>query len=103
MFSELEIEAKNRGYKILYNGNVVNKNGKSIGTHGSTNYIYFSFRVNKKIVKIYAHRLQAFQKYGDKIYENGIEVRHLDGNLLNNSWNKELKNINANVVAYQNG
>ena len=32
------------------------------------------------------HHLQACQKFGDKIYEEGMVVRHLDGNPLNNTW-----------------
>ena len=32
------------------------------------------------------HRLQAYQKYGDKIYEDGVEVRHNNGESLDNSW-----------------
>ena len=30
------------------------------------------------------HRLVAYQKYGDRLFETGIEVRHIDGNKLNN-------------------
>lgn len=33
------------------------------------------------------HRMQAYQKYGKRIYEKGVEVRHLDGNAKNNSRN----------------
>ena len=32
------------------------------------------------------HRLQAYQKFGDKIFESGTVVRHLDGNSLNNNF-----------------
>ena len=35
--------------------------------------------------KNYTHRLQAYQKYNNEIYNKGIVVRHLDGNKLNNS------------------
>jgi hypothetical protein len=31
------------------------------------------------------HRLQAYQKYGDAIFDPNIEVRHKDGNPANNS------------------
>lgn len=32
------------------------------------------------------HRLQAFQKYGENLFDSGMEVRHLDGNKENNSY-----------------
>lgn len=32
---------------------------------------------------VMVHRLVAYQKYGNSIYEEGIEVRHLDDNPLN--------------------
>lgn len=39
-----------------------------------------------KTIKVSIHRLQAYQKFGDDIYEEGIEVRHLDGIRTNNSY-----------------
>ena len=30
-----------------------------------------------------AHRLAAYQKFGDLIYKDGIECRHVDGNKAN--------------------
>lgn len=33
------------------------------------------------------HRLQAYQKFKDKIYEDNIVVRHLNGNSLDNTFN----------------
>lgn len=41
--------------------------------------------VTKKKNNCKVHRLQAFQKYGDAIFGEGIVVRHLDGNRFNNS------------------
>lgn len=38
----------------------------------------------RKMYCVWVHRLVAYQKYGDQIFEEGIEVRHLDGNSLNN-------------------
>ena len=31
------------------------------------------------------HRLMAYQKFGDAIFKNGIQVRHLNGNSQDNS------------------
>jgi len=36
-------------------------------------------------VPISVARIIAYQKYGDKLFQDGIVVRHLDGNGLNNS------------------
>jgi hypothetical protein len=44
--------------------------------------IYFS-RVS---INIAIHRLQAFQKYGDLLYEEGTVVRHLNGDPGSNAW-----------------
>lgn len=35
--------------------------------------------------RVFIHRLVAFYKYGSKIFESGIVVRHLNGNPLDNS------------------
>lgn len=43
----------------------------------------FSVGETRKRIMVDAHRLAAYQKYGDKIFEDGIEVRHLDGNKMN--------------------
>ena len=38
-------------------------------------------------------------KFGDRIFEKGLLVRHLDGNSLNNSWdNLELGNQQQNML-----
>jgi hypothetical protein len=52
----------------------------------SKGYIYGGIKINGKTTKIYAHRLQAYKKFGDAMFEDGIMVRHLDGNPANNSW-----------------
>jgi hypothetical protein len=53
-------------------------------------YYNFDIRIgprneNKKI-HCMIHRLQAYQKFGDKIYEKGIVVRHLNGDRYDNSY-----------------
>ena len=84
-YSKFEIVAKERGYTITPDGIVYNKHNKSVGTSGKSKYKYFSFRIEGKIIKVYFHRFQAYSKFGEKIYNDNIVVRHLDGNLLNNS------------------
>lgn len=84
-YNKYEIIAKERGYTITPEGVVFNPKGKQIGTYSKNKYMYFSFRLNGKIVKVYFHRYQAYLKFGNSLYEDGIMVRHLDGDLLNNS------------------
>lgn len=43
--------------------------------------------VGLKNRRVRVHRLQAYQKFKDKIYGSNIVVRHLNGNSLDNSFN----------------
>lgn len=98
-YNKYEIIAKERGYTITQEGTVHNCRGKSVGTHGKNGYMYFSFRIEGKIVKVYFHRYQAYTKFGDRLYEDGLVVRHLDGNFLNNSSsNIELGTTSDNMM-----
>ena len=51
----------------------------------------FSFQTavkinDNKVHHIAFHRMVAYAKYGDRMYDDNMLVRHLDGNPLNNSW-----------------
>lgn len=75
------INAYENGYRVI-NGIVYNPIGvKLFGVPDSKGYMMFS---PKKYDKVFIHRLVAYQKYGNMIFENGIQVRHLDGNKKNN-------------------
>lgn len=77
-----------KGYRIIENGLIVNPEGVVINGHKRKDgYIKISYRdVNNKTKKCMVHRLVAYQKFGEKMYANGILVRHLDGNPSNNSY-----------------
>lgn len=79
-----------RGYRISDDGLVFSKTGKQLKLRLNSKYLKFSFHISvnkKKIVKsIPVHRLQAYKKFGEIIFMDGIQVRHLDNNKLNNSW-----------------
>lgn len=77
------------GYRILNCGKIISKSGCEIkGGLDGEGYI----RVNSrgKFNYFMAHRLQAYQKYFDKIYEKGIEVRHFNSNRIDNSYDNIL-------------
>lgn len=85
-FSFKEIKAYDNGFRILENGACVNGNGGVVsGSINNRGYRVINLRIKDKTIKIGFHRLQAYCLFGDKIYNNGIEVRHLNGNKLDNS------------------
>ena len=76
----------NKGYKISEDGLIINPKGNILkGCINSGGYRYMSFRHNGRIYQCQIHRLQAYQKYGNEIYVQGTEVRHLNGDKSNNS------------------
>ena len=78
--------AYERGYRVTKDGSLLNPKGKVIGDSvDSRGYKQTSIKINKKNTNIRTHRLQAYQKYGNKLFEDGIVVRHLNGNRLDNS------------------
>lgn len=81
------ILSNKKGYKIDYDGNIINNKENLLnGFIDNRNYKAFSIKENKKVFNVLVHRLQAYQKYGDKMFEKGIVVRHLNGNSLDNSY-----------------
>jgi len=88
--------ASSMGYYVDKDGFAFSKNKRRVGTRSIKPYYYLGIRINKsKIIKVYIHRLQAYQKYGNGIYINGIVVRHLNGNSLDNS----ISNIEIGTVS----
>ncbi|WP_236264043.1 HNH endonuclease [Dysgonomonas sp. Marseille-P4677] len=101
MFSEIEKYAYSKGYRIDKYGIIKNPSGNVIsGTRGASPYMYFALKHNgKHRQKCYFHRLQAYQKFGDSIYDEGLLVRHLNGNSMDNSLNNiELGTYSDNIM-----
>jgi hypothetical protein len=83
------------GYRITADGKIVNPRGNFLngGYHERKGlaYNYFSLsttnvpHVDKRTFRVYTHRLQAYQRFGDDIFQEGIVVRHLDGDSRNNA------------------
>jgi len=75
----------NKGYRISDDGKIISPKGKELKGHCSKGYLKLALRKGNKIYTISVHRLVAFQKFGQDLFVKGIEVRHLNGNSLDNS------------------
>jgi len=94
-FSFHERTISELGYYVDKDGTCFSKSGKVLkGTLTKSGYIVISTRIDGKTIKIGVHRLQAYQKYGEEIYKEGIKVRHFDNYSLNNSWDNILIGTN---------
>jgi len=91
---EREVLAYKRGYRVTEDGILINPDGKNIG-HINNGYLITSIRINKVSKNLKAHRLQAFQKYGNDLYMKGIMTRHKNGDSLDNSWDNILIGNNS--------
>lgn len=80
--------AKEKGYRIDINGNAFSRKQTLKVRKRQKAYPYYCFniKVEGKNRVIMVHRLQAYQKFGDALFGEGIVVRHLNGNSLDNSW-----------------
>lgn len=88
--SKLKLVLENitkKGYVINIYGVVTNPSGKII--KGSVYDGYQKFSVRTKTTSSFTvrhHKFQAYLKYGDKVFNKGIVVRHLNGDPLDNSY-----------------
>lgn len=87
-FNKYEKIAYDKGCRVI-NEKIISSTGNERKFDACSGYPKFSITTgsrtdgSRKHFNVSVHRLVAYQKYGDKIYEEGIEVRHLDGNTLN--------------------
>lgn len=86
--------SKEKGYYVDKDGNLFNCKSQKLSTsknNKGNGYLSFNIRLNgSKPTRSFVHRLQAFQKFGDELFKEGIVVRHLDGDSTNNSYNNIL-------------
>lgn len=78
-----------KGYYVAENGDAYSchKKLKLKLSSKICRYYCFNIRYYEKHTTIKVHRLQAYQKFGEAIFEKGIVVRHLNGDSLDNSFN----------------
>lgn len=88
------------GYRISEQGEIINPKGKKIkGSRNKENRIYLNIRYENSFLRIPAHRLQAYQKFGDKIFDDKLVVRHLNGKPYDNSFlNIEIGTPSQNMM-----
>lgn len=83
------VAAHKRGYRVDAVGDVYYKDRKRRLILCSKGYKTFTIRVKidgaDKLRRIWVHKLQAYQKFGDASFASGVHVRHLDGDKVNNS------------------
>jgi hypothetical protein len=74
------MEAFRRGYRVNDAGQSLNPSGEGVGwVDPKYGYIYITIKFNGRSTHFSAHRLAAFQRFGDALFQDGIEVRHLNG------------------------
>lgn len=79
------------GYDINKNGVVTNPKGKIVKGCGNPIYLKIGLRILEfKSFSLKIHRIQAYKKYGNKIFEEGIKIRHLNNIPTDNSWDNIL-------------
>ena len=76
-----------KGYTIDDLGNVKNKKGIKLNPYNDgKGYLNICIRVSREgTYKAPIHRVQAYKKYGDKIFSKKLVVRHLNSNTFDNS------------------
>ncbi|HWY13228.1 MAG TPA: HNH endonuclease [Bacteroidia bacterium] len=82
------ITAIKKGYLFIDGDIYYKKNKIKLQIYGgNSNYRAFGVRMdNGKMRYVAVHRFVAYQKFGNKIFKKGMQVRHLDSNSLNNNY-----------------
>ncbi len=88
MKTKIEKIAVKKGFVVSEEGLMYNSKGNQVALYkNSDGYFNVNIRTKEKSTNMLTvHRLQAYQKYGDAIYEGDVQVRHLNGNKEDNSW-----------------
>ncbi len=89
--NKLMVYASKRGYVADKDGAIYFKGRKRslvIDSRGYLNFcvsMYNEVRGKRIISRVWVHRLQAYQKYGDDMFKEGVQVRHFNSNNKDNS------------------
>lgn len=78
------LESLSRGYYVTEEGEVFGPKGKlSLNSKNQNGYPTYSTNWDGEVFGVPMHKLAALCFYGSKIFDNGVHVRHLDGNKFN--------------------
>lgn len=80
------IVAHERGYRANAAGDFFSPAGTKLKKSFNNRYLRFSLITGGEKLTFKIHRFIAYYKFGDGLFQDGIQVRHLDGDPLNNSW-----------------
>jgi len=76
------IECYKKGYRII-DGKIFNPQGKELKVmRDNSGYAKISSYSNGKYKNLFLHKLAAYQKFGELMFQEKIQVRHLDGDRL---------------------
>lgn len=94
--------AYEKGYRAQEDGSVISSVGNKLSLikHKTSGYRYFSIKIPEgKSKKVDCHRFVAFQKFGEASLQEDVDVRHLDNDKDNNSFdNIVLGNRSENML-----
>lgn len=81
------IQAYEKGYRVKDNlvYGIVKKQPLKLRC-SQAGYFYFNIKLGSKTLNVFLHRLVAYEKYQNKLFEPGILVRHLNGDRKDNSF-----------------
>ena len=83
------IRVHEQGFRINENGSLINKRGHYVEAEVIGGYFRKKLTVGGSQYSLPLHRLQAYQKFGDEMFGDGIVVRHINGI----SWDNSFENI----------
>ena len=85
MEKHIEKIAHDRGYHVTEDGGLINPDGDIVKGYLVEGYRRTAIRVDGKDRALKFHRLAGFQMFGVRLFDTGMQVRHLDGDRSNNS------------------
>lgn len=79
--NEVIVAAYEKGYRVLDDGTVLSHKGRALSTKiaNGRRYPKMCVVVSKKRESILTHRFAAYCFYGDDVFSEGVQVRHLNG------------------------
>lgn len=87
-FKEVFDTAIAKGYRIDGRGRVVSPRGVvrklRIRSHSGTDYAYVTLAAGGTVISVPVHRFGAYIKFGNRIFDRGVHVRHRNGKSLDN-------------------